>query len=246
MILKKGNNIVLDILRNASKVIAIYLGDEKVYPGIVNTETGTTFSNWSYNLPYRTRTSTPYSSTTYQNGTSNTTYGTPSNISEQAVLTYDDPNMWYYYSNNSYRVKSRTPIYTFPNNYIIYGESEEIREDGTDISIWTYNGSLRYRTQHWQYSDTTKYGLYIEEDATVTLEHYSWRYDTMPSKRWRIITPFYDWSNPPIVQHEETQYQEDDYVVNQSSNVVYDYVLDKRTTSTVYTVGLVQPLAATE
>jgi len=235
MILKKGNNIVLDVLRNASKVIAIYLGEVKVYPGIVNTETGTNYSNWSYNLPYRTRTATPYSSTTYQNGTSNTTYGTPSNISEQAVLTYDDPNMWYYYSNNSYRVKSRTPIYTFPNNYIIYGESEEIREDGVDISTWSYSGSSRSIIELWHYSDINKTGRTTTEDAVTTLEHDAWRYYNMPFKRWRIITPIYDWTNTPVVQHEGTQYQEDDAPTNQESTVEYDYVNDQRTTSTLYT-----------
>ncbi len=87
----------------------------------------------------------------------------------------------------------------------------------------------------WHYSDINKNGRTTTEDAVITLEHDAWRYYNMPFKRWRIITPMYDWTNPPVVQHEGTQYQEDDAPTNQQSTVEYDYINDKRTTSTIYT-----------
>ncbi len=233
--LYKGDNLIKDLFIGASKISSVFLGDVRVYPGLESTTAGTNYTSWSYSLPYRSRSSTPYVTYNYQDGTVTTSYGTPSTETEQATVTYDDPNMWYYYDFNSYRIKSRIPIYTFPDSSVIYGESEEIREDGVDISTWSYSGSSRSKTELWHYSDINKTGRTTTEDAVITLEHDAWRYYNMPFKRWRIITPMYDWTNPPVVQHEGTQYQEDDAPTNQQSTVEYDYINDKRTTSTIYT-----------
>lgn len=83
------------MLRQANKIYigqsalkAVMRGRDKVYPGLVRTDSGINYSAWSYAGAVRTRTSTPWSEEVYQNGTTGgVIYGVPSVQSENAVST---------------------------------------------------------------------------------------------------------------------------------------------------------------
>lgn len=230
--LRKGESLITEIRKGMVKISAVYLGDHKVYPGLVSTTTGTEVTAWSYDLPYRSRTTRPYTQYAYQDGSTSRVYGTPTTESQVATITWEDPGVWYYYANNSYREKSRYPVYTFSDGVFFEGESETVREYGVDISLWQYNDPVRTKQVVYQYSDVQKQGPYYEETAVTTYEYSAWSYNYLPSYRYRIVTPLYVYTDE---MRDGNTFNEYDYVVSSSTTWQYDYPAGKRTGVTMYT-----------
>ncbi|MPL74342.1 hypothetical protein SDC9_20214 [bioreactor metagenome] len=233
--LRKGENIVSSVYLGTRKLSAVYQGERKIFPALISTTTGHENSPWTYSLPNRSRTTTPYTQYNYQDGTYTRTYGTPVTQNETAVISYADPNMWYYYANNSYREKSRVPIYTFSDGTFYEGESEVIREYGVDVSIWQYNDPIRTRQFIYQYSDVQKNGEFLQETAAEHLEYSGWSYNNLPNFRERIVTPYYTYSAySPYEQRDGIPFYEQDNVKSSSTVWNYDYNLGKRSGVVTY------------
>lgn len=234
--LYNGSNITSDLFKGTTRVNFVYLGDVKLYPGLVSTASGITSTGWYYYLPNRSRTITPYTEYTYQNNTTSRVYGTAEFQLETANVSYIDPGSWNYFANNSYRSKFVTPVYTFSSdNTVMYGEDIETVEYGTDISEWQYNQHVRTKSVIYQYSDTQKAGPNLYEEATITYELYNWNYENLPIYRKRNAVPIYEFSlYEPHVLRDGDMFEIQDYVTNSSTSWEYDYVNDKRTGITTY------------
>ncbi|MDP3387717.1 MAG: hypothetical protein Q8S24_10810 [Eubacteriales bacterium] len=234
--LKKGIDNIKDLFKGATRVKEIYLGDIKVYPGLINTTTGVQYSGWYYYLPNRSRTSTPYTEFAYQNNTTSRVFGNVQTHIETAQITHIDPGVWFYYSNNSYRKKMVSPMYTFSDNTVLYGEDIEIREDGVNITnVWTYNQHIRTKQIVYRYSDVDKNGPFLYEEGVISYEYYNWQYDNLPVYRRRNAVPLYTWSQyEPHEVRDGDMFEDKDYVTNYSTSWIYDYVNDKRTGITTY------------
>lgn len=229
--LTKNNTIIKSIWLKFTEVKYISHGNSEFYPGLISTQTGIDYTGWIYNLPTRVRTATPFTVYVYQNNTSKKVYGTASQTTETGVIGWDDPNVWSYFSNNSYRTKLKTAFYTFPDSTVMYSQDTITeREDGVDTSTWVYSGSTRTKAVKYLYTDgVIKNGQSLFEQGVTTLDLGNWRYDTMPQKRQRTVTPYYDFSQYlPVIQKEGDWYFQDDFPVNTTSNTVYHYDLDNR------------------
>lgn len=234
--LKKGEAIISEVRKGTTKISQVYLGDRKIFPGLVSTTSGVEYSGWSYNLPYRSRSFTPYTQYNYQDGSYSKVYGTTQSESQIATITWEDPGVWYYYASNSYREKSIFPVYTFPDGVFFEGDSEVVREYGTDSSIWQYNDPVRTKQIVYQYTDTQKQGPLLQETAETTYEYSAWSYNYLPNYRYRIVTPMYTYSQySPFELRDGDTFNEYDYVSNSSTYWQYDYPAGKRTGVTTYT-----------
>jgi hypothetical protein len=164
-----------------------------------------------------------------------TTYGQTTTQTEEGTLSWIDPNVWTYYSNNSYRVKHKTPQYTF-SDAVMYGEEVEIREDGTELpTIWNYNQHIRTKQVVYRYSDLDKNGPYLYEEATISYELYNWQYDNLPVYRRRNAVPLYTWTQyDPYEVRDGDLFEIRDYVTNYSTSWVIDYINHLRTGITTY------------
>ena len=231
--LRKGLNIITDLFKGTSRVNSIYLGDVKVYPGLVSQVSGNQVTGWSYNLPSRSRSVTPFTTYTYQNGAVNTINGQTSTQTEQASYSLV-MGSWNYYSNNSYRIRFNTPTYTF-SDITKYGDDIEDRVRGVDIAEWQYNQHVRTKSVIYQYSDTQKAGPNLYEDAVISYEYGNWMYDQLPNYRYRNATPIYTFSiYEPSVMRDGDMFQQSDNVTTFSTTWEYDLANSKRTGVTTY------------
>lgn len=234
--LKVCQNNINDLFRGTSRVKEIYLGEIKVYPGLINTVSGTQYSGWFYYLPNRSRTATAYTEYVYQNGTTSRTFGQQSQQIETAVISYVDPGVWIYFQNNSFRKKFVTPVYTFTSdNTVFHGEDIETIEYGIDVSQWQYNQHVRTKQIIYQYSDIQKPGPTLYEEAVITYENGNWMYDQLPNLRYRNSTPIYTFSKYyPEAIKDGNMFQESDNVTTYSTEWQYDYANSKRIGITIY------------
>lgn len=118
----------------------------------------TDYGAWTYSDPKRTRTVTYRWSdgATNSGGTQTQTATTSTNYSE-----------WTYSSDNSYRTRTATPVYTYTDT-TRYGTATSQRENGTvSYGTWSYSGITRTRTVSYVYSDVTKTSNSQSETATL-------------------------------------------------------------------------------
>lgn len=229
--LYKGLNIISNLFKGTTRVNFIYLGDIKLYPGLINTTSGIASTGWYYYLPNRSRTNTPYTEYTYQNNTTSRVNGVPEFQQETAQISYIDPGVWNYFSNNSYRTKFVTPVYTFlSDNTVMYGEDIEHVEYGIDVSEWQYSQHVRTKQIVYQYSDTQKNGQFLYEEASISYEFGNWMYDQLPNYRSRNATPIYTFNlYYPEVMRDGDMFQVIDYVSGSSTDWQYDLANGRRT-----------------
>lgn len=168
--LKIGNNILSSLKVGSTPVKSVYVGTAKVYPGVIRVDSGTVYGDWSYNGATRTRTVTPWTQEVYQDGTKGQVVNNPApNQSETAVSSYRY-GAWGYYSDNSYRQRSRTLVYTFTDT-ARDGATDTVTENGSvAFGAWSYNAATRTRSVTYHYSDTSKAGTAQTESAGVSTD----------------------------------------------------------------------------
>lgn len=153
------------MLRQANKIYigqsalkAVMRGRDKVYPGLVRTDSGINYSAWSYAGAVRTRTSTPWSEEVYQNGTTGgVIYGAPSVQSENAVST--SYGTWSYnWTITGSSTRTRTTTHAWADGATSAGAAQTetggtryVVFDNYGGNIGAGDGSTSYRTVSHDY-----------------------------------------------------------------------------------------------
>ena len=118
----------------------------------------TDYGTWTYSDPKRTRT------VTYRWSDGATNSG---GTQTQTATTSTNYSVWTYSSDNSYRTRTATPVYTYTDT-TRYGTATSQRENGTvSYGTWSYSGITRTRTVSYVYSDVTKTSNSQSETATL-------------------------------------------------------------------------------
>lgn len=118
----------------------------------------TDYGAWTYSDPKRTRT------VTYRWSDGATNSG---GTQTQTATTSTNYSAWIYSSDNSYRTRTATPVYTYTDT-TRYGTATSQRENGTvSYGTWSYSGITRTRTVSYVYSDVTKTSNSQSETATL-------------------------------------------------------------------------------
>ena len=118
----------------------------------------TDYGAWTYSDPKRTRT------VTYRWSDGATNSG---GTQTQTATTSTNYSVWTYSSDNSYRTRTATPVYTYTDT-TRYGTATSQRENGTvSYGTWSYSGITRTRTVSYVYSDVTKTSNSQSETATL-------------------------------------------------------------------------------
>ena len=118
----------------------------------------TDYGAWTYSDPKRTRTVTYR----WSDGATN-----PGGTQTQTATTSTNYSEWTYSSDNSYRTRTATPVYTYTDT-TRYGTATSQRENGTvSYGTWSYSGITRTRTVSYVYSDVTKTSNSQSETATL-------------------------------------------------------------------------------
>lgn len=118
----------------------------------------TDYGAWTYSDPKRTRTVTYR----WSDGATN-----PGGTQTQTATTRTNYSAWTYSSDNSYRTRTATPVYTYTDT-TRYGTATSQRENGTvSYGTWSYSGITRTRTVSYVYSDVTKTSNSQSETATL-------------------------------------------------------------------------------
>lgn len=118
----------------------------------------TDYGAWTYSDPKRTRT------VTYRWSDGATNSG---GTQTQTATTSTKYSAWTYSSDNSYRTRTATPVYTYTDT-TRYGTATSQRENGTvSYGTWSYSGITRTRTVSYVYSDVTKTSNSQSETATL-------------------------------------------------------------------------------
>lgn len=118
----------------------------------------TDYGAWTYSDPKRTRTVTYR----WSDGATN-----PGGTQTQTATTSTKYSAWTYSSDNSYRTRTATPVYTYTDT-TRYGTATSQRENGTvSYGTWSYSGITRTRTVSYVYSDVTKTSNSQSETATL-------------------------------------------------------------------------------
>ena len=118
----------------------------------------TDYGEWTYSDPKRTRT------VTYRWSDGATNSG---GTQTQTATTSTNYSAWTYSSDNSYRTRTATPVYTYTDT-TRYGTATSQRENGTvSYGTWSYSGITRTRTVSYVYSDVTQTSDSQSETATL-------------------------------------------------------------------------------
>ena len=168
--LKSGNNIITSLKVGNTAIKAVYAGTVKIYPDGIRVDSGTVYGAWVYNNAIRTRTVTNWTQEIYQDGTRGPVVNTPAADQRETAVTSYRYGSWDYYSDNSYRQRSRTIVYTFTDT-VRDGATDTVTENGTaSYGNWVYNVATRTRTVTYTYSDTSKAAAPESETAQVSTD----------------------------------------------------------------------------
>ncbi|MCC8155059.1 MAG: hypothetical protein LIP01_13200, partial [Tannerellaceae bacterium] len=155
----------------SQEIKSIYHQSQRVYPNIVDQQTGFEYTDWVYNLPERTRTATPWIQDVYSDGSlGNKVLGTPQEQIEIATreIIY---GTWDYTINTANASRTRTVTERFQFSDIAKDESRtpETENGARSQGSWTYDwmNSKRNATITYKFSDDTKTTI-LTENGTVS------------------------------------------------------------------------------
>ncbi|MEG0518320.1 MAG: hypothetical protein RR555_05570 [Bacteroidales bacterium] len=193
--LKVGNNIVSGLQIGTIAIKSVYAGAVKIYPDGIQTNSGTVYGTWIYSAAIRTRSVTNWTQEVYQDGTSGPVINTPAPDQSETASTSYRYGSWGYYSDNSYRQRSQTLVYTFSDT-VRDGATDPVSESGSvSYGNWSYNAAIRTRTVTYTYSDTSMAGTAQSQTASTSYRYGSWGYYSDNSYRQRLRTLVYTFSD---------------------------------------------------